>query len=221
MKAVSTALVPLLKKIDKLFKVLRRKKNQFIINAMAGRQKSFVSYNDTRWSSRISTINSYLDNVEFIRGFPSRQVVGLMPNNLEEIDLRNFQQLHIKYEATIKLLQQERFPLNKVRDLFGMLSQDCEEAMRPFLEYPSRIMKHPTFECAIVKVLDGYELQLTAQEKNTLTIFQKQVAVEEAREVVLEDSLQLQLERLEQRRKEATSSKLKFFYCDQYMLILQ
>ncbi|KAL0213027.1 hypothetical protein RCL1_006653 [Eukaryota sp. TZLM3-RCL] len=83
-------------------------------------------------SSRISTINSYLDNVEFIRGFPSRQVVGLKPNNLEEIDLRNFQQLHIKYEATIKLLQQERFPLNKVRDLFGMLSQDCEEAMRPF-----------------------------------------------------------------------------------------
>ncbi|KAL0218189.1 hypothetical protein RCL1_009037 [Eukaryota sp. TZLM3-RCL] len=130
-----------------------------------------------------------------------------MANNLEEIDLRNFQQLHIKYEATIKLLQQERFPLNKVRDLFGMLSQDCEEAMRPFLEYPSRIMKHPTFECAIVKVLDGHELQLTAQEKNTLTIFQKQVAVEEAREVVLQDSLQLQLERLEQIRKEATSSK--------------
>ncbi|KAL0207948.1 hypothetical protein P9112_010535 [Eukaryota sp. TZLM1-RC] len=104
-------------------------------------------------------------------------------------------------DKTMKILQSNYLPLNKVRDLFLIALQNTTEVTEKYLTYPNEFMETPIFEMAVIKILDGDERDMGPEERDSVEFLLKQHEPERKHVFLEPDDIDGHLQELEARRR--------------------
>jgi hypothetical protein len=118
--------------------------------------------NDTRWTSTLTMLQRYIELMPHLGKIKDIEQLVLPLSKADE--LMALVKICQEFEGYTLVLQEDGLMLHEVRDLFDKLMERYP-TMDIYLAPDSHIVCHPSFESAVVKVLDGKEGLLTAAEK--------------------------------------------------------
>jgi hypothetical protein len=149
-----------------------------------------VIMNATRWSSKHAMIERYFRLEEFIKKMNDVELDILLPSGRELADLKSIQN-HLGELNMITLkLQDPSISLFEVRLIFDEVISSYP-SMEFHLGADARIVKHPSFESAICKVLSQQQDLLSDEERIAVSPFviQREEIVEAESQTILQRAL--------------------------------
>jgi hypothetical protein len=176
----------------------------------AGKLRQFtdlepVTMNATRWTSKYAMIERYFQLEEYIKEMNDAELDILLPSGRELAQLKTIQNQLSDFNLITLKLQDTSISLLEVRLLFDE-AISCYPSMEFHLAEDARIVKHPSFESAIRKVLSQQQILLSDEERRVASRFVLQT------EEIVEMESQTILQRALKRRRTQNDEGEK--YCD-------
>lgn len=161
----------------------------------AGKLRQFtdlepVIMNATRWSSKHDMIERYFRLEEYIKEMDDNDLDILVPSGRELADLKKIQTQLDDFNMITLKLQDPSISLLEVRLIFDEVVASYP-SMKFHLAEDARIVKHPSFETGVCKVLSKQHDILSDQERRVLAPFivQREEIVEVENETILQRAL--------------------------------
>jgi hypothetical protein len=150
-----------------------------------------VIMNQTRWSSKHAMVERYLRLEETIKEMDDIDLNVLLPSGREVSELKMLRQHLCEFNIITKQLQDPSISLLDVRLIFDEVIGSYPE-MEFYLAKDAKIVKHPSFESAICKVISNQQSLLDFEERRYLLPF---VRLEEVETVEDQNIVQRALKR--------------------------
>lgn len=163
-----------------------------------------VTMNATRWSSKHAMIERYFRLEEFIKEMHDVELDILLPSGRELAELKTIQNQLVEFNMITLKLQDPSISLLEVRLIFDEVISSYP-SMEFHLAEDARIVKHPSFESAICKVLSQQQDLLSDEERRAVSPFVLQ------REEVVELESQTILQRALKRRRTNNDEGKKYY----------
>ncbi|KAL0224162.1 hypothetical protein P9112_003552 [Eukaryota sp. TZLM1-RC] len=158
-------------KLDKLFTELRHVKNSIILKNISSLRP--LKRNTTRWSSAIEMIRRHLQFLDNrIYGNFGPDVGQFVLSQNENAMVRQLARSYEDFNSVTKFLQGNGVSLYSARTAFNLLHEDYP-GMVEHTSLTSSIVHSPTFEAAIVKILEGNEDRLSHNQRSAVVQFLK------------------------------------------------
>jgi hypothetical protein len=161
----------------------------------AGKLRQFtelepVTMNATRWSSKYAMIERYFRLEEYIKLMNDVELDILLPSGRELAELKAIQNQLGDFNLITLKLQDPSISLLDVRLIFDEVIS-CYPSMEFHLAKDARIVKHPSFESAICKVLSQQQNLFSDEERRAASPFvlQREDIVEVGSQTILERAL--------------------------------
>ncbi|RQM24204.1 hypothetical protein B5M09_007767 [Aphanomyces astaci] len=136
-----------------------------------------ITLSATRWSSTFNMLKRYIELKPFLWAIADDSIDVLRLNVVENREVTALLVTLEDLNSITLALQGDECSLLEVRQIFDTVIEDYPNAVGR-LGPSARVVKNPSFESAIVKILRGTETTMTAEERESVIKLRNEEAIE-------------------------------------------